>query len=361
MGLSDREAMDRAIDLSWRGWGRVHPNPMVGAVVVRDGRLVGEGWHAEYGERHAEVMALDAAGSEAKGATLVVTLEPCRHQGKQPPCVDAVLEAGIRQVVIGARDPHPDAGGGGDVLRRAGIDVHFTDDPTVLGQNAMFHHTALVGDRPYVAVKLATSVDGRVADREGNSRWISGTTARGYVHWLRAGFEGIAVGGRTARLDDPLLTVRGPVVPRVPPRRIVFTRSGDVTGADRLLSTSDEVPVTILLTGDAANPVDPDKPGVGVLRASSLLDGLRVLRQSGTSTLLVEGGGELVSALFDAGLVDRFYWVQSPLWLGPKARPAFGQMSSPLLDEAERWTVVERRALGVDTLIVMDRQCSPVS
>ncbi len=359
MGLSDREAMEHALDLSWRGWGRVHPNPLVGAVVVRDGRLIGEGWHAQYGERHAEVMALTAAGSEAKGATLVVTLEPCRHHGKQPPCVQAILEAGIRRVVIGARDPHPEAGGGGGVLRQAGLDVTFADDPAILSQNAMFHHVALTPDRPYVAVKLATSIDGRVADRKGHSRWISGTEARAYVHWLRAGFEGIAIGGHTARLDDPMLTVRGTVVPRVVPRRIVFTRSGEVGGAARLLATAAEVPVTIVMLGDGMMAANLDRSGVTVVRASSLLDGLRALRRSGTDSLLVEGGGELASALFAAGVVDRFYWVQSPLWLGPEARPAFGQLPSPLLQDAERWKVVERRALGEDTLVVLDRTCSP--
>ncbi|HEX9166295.1 MAG TPA: bifunctional diaminohydroxyphosphoribosylaminopyrimidine deaminase/5-amino-6-(5-phosphoribosylamino)uracil reductase RibD, partial [Gemmatimonadales bacterium] len=222
--MTEAEAMQRAVDLAWRGWGRVHPNPLVGAVVLQDGSVVGEGWHAEFGAAHAEVTALRTAGPAASGGTMVVTLEPCRHHGQQPPCTEAILAAGIRRVVFGLADPNPGAGGGAALLAQRGLEVAEARHPAVPEQNAAFLHRFGGGSRPFVALKLATSVDGRVADYTGRARWISGPLAREWVHWLRAGFDAIAVGGRTARADDPALTVRGSVAPRVPPRRIVFDR-----------------------------------------------------------------------------------------------------------------------------------------
>src|SRR6266480_5265957 len=188
--VSEPEAMQRALDLAWRGWGRVAPNPLVGAVVLRDGVVVGEGWHAEYGGDHAEVAALKAAGDRARGATVVVTLEPCAHHGKTPPCTDALLAAGVSRVVAAIRDPDPDAGGGLDVLRRAGVDVALGPmQEEAAALNAPFFFSRLHAERPYVALKLATSIDGRIADAAGRSQWVSGAEAREYVHWLRAGFD----------------------------------------------------------------------------------------------------------------------------------------------------------------------------
>jgi diaminohydroxyphosphoribosylaminopyrimidine deaminase/5-amino-6-(5-phosphoribosylamino)uracil reductase len=217
--------MRRALELAWRGWGRVSPNPLVGAVLLgRDG-VVAEGWHAEFGGPHAEVNALRVAGDKAHGATLVVTLEPCAHQGKTPPCTDAIRAAGIRRVVAALRDPDSDAGGGAAILKRAGIETDFgLLAAEAAGQNAAFLSTRLQTDRPFVALKLATSIDGRIADVGGGSQWISGTEAREHVHWLRAGFDAIAVGGTTALTDNPQLTVRGDVTPRRPPVRVVFDR-----------------------------------------------------------------------------------------------------------------------------------------
>ena len=217
--------MIRALDLAWRGWGRVSPNPLVGAVVLRGGEVVGEGWHAEFGGPHAEVVALGAAGTHAAGATLVVTLEPCAHQGKTPPCVDAILAAGIARVVIAIRDPDPTARGGAEQLRGRGVDVAIgLCAEAAAAQNAPFLFARARPQRPFVALKLATSIDGRIADAEGRSRWVSGPEAREHVHWLRAGFDAIAVGGTTALRDNPQLTVRGSVVPRRPPVRVVFDR-----------------------------------------------------------------------------------------------------------------------------------------
>ena len=192
--MTEAEAMERALTLAWRGWGRVHPNPMVGAVVLRGDAVVGEGWHADFGGPHAEVAALDAAGDAARGATLVVTLEPCRHHGKQPPCTDAIVRAGIRRVVAAISDPDPTAAGGAAALRRAGVEVALGPGAVVAcRQNAAFRHRFTGSRRPWVALKLATSIDGGIADAAGRSRWVSGAEAREYAHWLRAGLQPVPV------------------------------------------------------------------------------------------------------------------------------------------------------------------------
>lgn len=330
--------MARALDLAWRGWGRVQPNPLVGAVVLEaDGAsAIAEGWHAEYGDRHAETTALESAGNRAQGSTLVVSLEPCAHTGKQPPCTDAIIRAGVRRVVAALADPNPIAQGGAEILRQAGIDVELgllADEAAA--QNAAFLHNVRDRARPFIALKLATTLDGRIADRAGRSQWISGAEARDYVHWLRAGFDAIAVGGRTARLDDPALTPRGTVQPRTPPTRVIFDRRDDLPSSLTVIRTAADVPTLI---------VKVDLP-----------EAVRALRADGIGTMLVEGGGRLAGALLAANLVDRFYWVQSPLWLGDDAVPAISGLPGTLLGDAARWHVTDRKALGADTLLVVDR------
>lgn len=350
--------MGRALDLAWRGWGRVQPNPLVGAVVLAGGEPVGEGWHPEYGKRHAEAVALAAAGERARGATLVVTLEPCAHQGQQPPCTDLILQSGVRRVVAAMRDPNPLAAGGGERLRAAGVDVEIGPlSDLARAQNAVFLHGIRDQRRPFVALKLATTLDGRIADVQGRSRWISGEASGGYVQWLRAGFDAIAVGGRTARVDDPALTVRGEVSPRVMPQRVVFDRMADLGPHLILVRTAGETPTRAVVAtdADAGRVKRLEASGVSVLRSGSLEDALHSLRESGIASLLVEGGGELAGALLKAGLVDRYYWIQAPLWLGEGALPAVSGLPGRPLEQAERWRVVERRALGEDTLLVLDR------
>ncbi|HVD32228.1 MAG TPA: bifunctional diaminohydroxyphosphoribosylaminopyrimidine deaminase/5-amino-6-(5-phosphoribosylamino)uracil reductase RibD, partial [Gemmatimonadales bacterium] len=356
--VNEQEAMAHALDLAWRGWGRVQPNPLVGAVILQDGELVGQGWHPEYGDRHAEAVALADAGDRARGATMVVTLEPCSHQGKQPPCTEAIIHAGIGRVVAALRDPNPVAAGGGEQLRTAGIEVELgASEDAAAAQNAIFLHTVRNPSRPYVALKLATTLNGRIADRFGRSRWISGEQARDYVQWLRAGFDAIGVGGRTARVDDPSLTVRGAVRPRILPRRVVFDSAADLGPQLTLVRTATETP-TIAVVASGADPTRVRRlegAGVTVLTAANLNEALASLRQLGIESLLVEGGGQLAGALLAAGLVDRYYWLQAPLWLGEDAVPAITGLPSRELGQAERWRVIERRPLGEDTLLVLDR------
>ncbi|HEU5304020.1 MAG TPA: bifunctional diaminohydroxyphosphoribosylaminopyrimidine deaminase/5-amino-6-(5-phosphoribosylamino)uracil reductase RibD [Gemmatimonadales bacterium] len=351
--------MARALDLAWRGWGRVQPNPLVGAVVLAGGEPVGEGWHPEYGDRHAEALALAAAGERARGATLVVTLEPCTHHGKQPPCTDMIVRCGVRRVVAALADPDPVAAGGVDRLRAAGIEVEVGPmGEAARAQNAVFLHRVHDQTRPFIALKLATTVDNRIADTEGRSRWISGAPAREYVQWLRAGFDAIAVGGRTARVDDPSLTVRGEVRPRIAPHRVVFDRVADLGPHLTLVRTAREVPTLAVISPQAeeARTRRLESLGVTVVRAGNLEDALLGLRERHIASMLVEGGGELAGALLKAGLVDRYYWIQAPLWLGEGGVPATAGLPGRPLGQSERWQVVERRALGDDTLLVLDRR-----
>jgi diaminohydroxyphosphoribosylaminopyrimidine deaminase / 5-amino-6-(5-phosphoribosylamino)uracil reductase len=355
--MTELEAMQRALQLAWKGWGRVHPNPLVGAVVMKDGALVAEGFHGEFGGEHAEAAALRHVGGQARGATLIVSLEPCSHQGKQPPCTEAIIRSGITRVVTAAPDPNPLASGGGDRLRQAGIAVEIgllRDEAE--WQNAAFLHQFKGLRRPFIALKLATSVDARIADRAGSSRWISGPEAREFVHWLRAGFDAIGVGGRTARVDDAWLTVRGDVTPRVTPRRVVFNRGGELNLSGRLLTTPKDGPVIVAQLGPPLGAVDlSGHENVTVARGNDPEALMEALWKSGITSMLVEGGGEMAGMLLAAGLVDRFYWVQSPLFLGDRGIPAFQGLPAPLLGSVERWRVVERRPLGQDTLLVIDR------
>lgn len=329
--------MAHALDLALRGWGRVSPNPLVGAVILQGEDVVGEGWHGEFGGPHAERMALEQAGERARGATVVVTLEPCAHQGKQPPCVDALIAAGVKRVVIAVADPNPVAQGGAEQLRAAGIEVESgVMEMEARRLNASFFHAIADQERPWVALKLATSKEGWIAPADRSRRQLSGTEAQEWVHWLRAGFDAIGVGGATAIADDPQLTVRGPLQPRVPPVRLV-------------LSGEAQIPPTLKLLTDGGPPSF-------VVHIHDLTTVLRELRQTGNiGSLLVEGGSKLAAALVTAGVVDRFYWVQTPVELGAEGIPAFAGLPGAPETLPGRWVRTERKSLGQDTLQVIER------
>ncbi|PYP38548.1 MAG: bifunctional diaminohydroxyphosphoribosylaminopyrimidine deaminase/5-amino-6-(5-phosphoribosylamino)uracil reductase RibD [Gemmatimonadetes bacterium] len=297
---AEQMAMERALDLARRGWGRVAPNPLVGAVVLAGDAVVAAGYHAEFGGPHAEVVALRAAGERARGATLVVNLEPCAHHGKTPPCTEAIIAAGVTRVVAAISDPDPDARGGAAALRAHGVTVSLgLLREAAAALNAPFLFAREQAERPFVALKLATSIDGRIADAAGSSQWVSGEAARDYVHWLRAGFDAIAVGGTTALHDNPQLTVRGPITPRRPPVRVVFDRRAMLNLGVQLVSTAREVPTWVMSSLDAppSSVTQLERSGVRVFRPTTLRDGLRMVREAGIQSLLCEGGGALGARL----------------------------------------------------------------
>lgn len=328
----DSVQMRRALALAERGWGHTAPNPMVGAVVVRDGEIVGEGWHERYGEPHAEVMALRAAGDRARGATMYVTLEPCTHLGKTPACTTALLTAGLRRVVIAAHDPNPTAAGGAAVLRDAGLEVvDGVALPRALELNAPFFHS-FVSDRPWVTLKLAVSIDGAIADAQRSAGWLSNEKSRAAVQRLRANVDAIAVGAETFLIDSPRLTVRGDIVPRVPPLRVVFDRSA-------------RVPPTRTTVQDGQSELV-------ICREPDLGAALRALHSRGVRSILVEGGAGIASALLDANLVDRLVIFQAPIVLGGGALHAFAGATPRLVSDAPRFTVLRREALDDDLMTI---------
>lgn len=358
----DGEWMRRALALAPRGWGRTAPNPMVGCVVVKDGELVGEGWHTEYGRPHAEVEALARAGEQARGATAYVTLEPCAHFGKTPPCTQALQAAGVRRVVFAAADPNPKAAGGAEVLRQSGIQAVGPIDERAMRDvdPVFFHaHSPEAARRPFVALKLALSLDARIADREGRSVWITGDEARAEVHRLRAGFGAVAVGIGTALADDPQLTVRGEIVPREPPVRVVFDGAIRLPIDSKLVRTARETPVIVV--GDERARTDAmralEAAGVDVrLESRPLERTLESLREAGLRSMFVEGGAEIAAALLRAGAVDRMYLFYAPVLLGPDGLSPFAFIDSPPIDAAPRWRRVDTQTFGADTLVTLARE-----
>ena len=317
--------MRRALKLAERGWGRVSPNPMVGAVVLRDDASVGEGWHEGPGTPHAEVMALAEAGDQARGATVVCTLEPCDHTGRTGPCTQALIASGVACVVIGAGDPNPIVHGAGVTrLRDAGIDVvtGVLDGEAHRLNEAYDRHVAT--GRPFVTMKMASSLDGKTAAIDGSSRWITGEAARADVQRLRAGADAIVVGAGTAQEDDPSLTVRDPRWAQArPPLRVVIDTAGRVpaeghlfdAAAPTLVATTDLTPrARVDLWSEAGADVlvlDRDVAG-GVS-----LDGLfAALGKRDVQGVLVEGGATLAWSLVRDGLVDKVVQYLAPLLVG---------------------------------------------
>ncbi|MEO8946143.1 MAG: bifunctional diaminohydroxyphosphoribosylaminopyrimidine deaminase/5-amino-6-(5-phosphoribosylamino)uracil reductase RibD [Gemmatimonadaceae bacterium] len=328
----DEQFMRRALSLAERGWGQTAPNPMVGAVIVRDGEVVGEGWHEKYGEAHAETNAIASAGPAASGATMYVTLEPCIHTGKTPPCSNAVIAAGLSRVVIAARDPGVKSGGGAQVLGDAGISVQVGVLETEARElNAPFFHF-FASDRPWVTLKLALSIDGAIADSEHGRAWLSNELSRAEVHRIRANVDAIAVGATTYATDHPALSVRGPVQPRVAPTKVVFDPDGRLSAG--------------------RTSVLEEFNGVTFVRVADLAASLRALRARGIRSLLVEGGATLASALLDEELVDRLVIFQAPIVLGGGALAAFGATLPRRAANVRRLPVLRRQAFDDDLMTV---------
>jgi len=350
--------MRRALDLASKGLGQTAPNPMVGAVVVRDGVVVGEGFHARYGAAHAEVAALRAAGDKARGATLYVTLEPCRHTGKTPPCTDAIRAAGVARVVAAVADPTAEAGGGAGVLRDAGIVVTMgVLEAEARELNAPFFH-APHGESPWTTLKLAVSLETAIAGRRGSTSHLTGPVARRAVHVLRSGHDAIAVGVGTVLADNPQLTVRDVPLPRVPLTRVIFDRHLRTPPDAHVVRTAGKTPTIIITLTTSSSHARPLRTaGVRLIAAPGLQEGLQALRAEGIRSLLVEGGATIAAAMLTAGLAHRLTIFQAPVMLGPDALHAFEGLSAAGLAELERLPVLERTALGPDlmTTYALDR------
>lgn len=326
---TDARWMRRALELAEHGRRTVSPNPLVGCVLVRDGAAVGEGYHVRAGEAHAEVVALTEAGPEAAGATAYVTLEPCGHTGRTGPCTARLLDAGVTRVVAAVADPS--ASGGAASLRAAGVPVDLgVGGEAARRQNEVFFHT-VAHRRPFVVVKTAVSVDGRMAAADGTSQWLTGEDARVRAHQLRAEVDAVLVGSGTVLADDPQLTVRLPGETCEQPLRVVLDRRGRVPPDARVLD--DAAPSLVLDTDPAETLVR--------------------LWDRGVRSVLVEGGAELLGAFLRAGLVDKFVVHLAPLLLGEGGRPMITADGITTLAEAPRYRLDGVEQAGDDALLTL--------
>jgi diaminohydroxyphosphoribosylaminopyrimidine deaminase/5-amino-6-(5-phosphoribosylamino)uracil reductase len=369
--VTDKDAifMRMALDAARRGL--PSPNPPVGAALLdAKGSLVGVAFHERAGEAHAEVAVLEQAKERASGGTLYVTLEPCNHVGRTPPCTAAIQAAGVRRVVIGCRDPNPHVEGGGvEELVKRGLTVDVgalePECKALIAAWTTFITTGL----PHVSLKLALSLDGRIATRTGASRWVTGPEARAKVQELRAMSDAVAVGIGTALADDPLLTVRDPDYPGRRPRRVVFDSALRLPADGRLARTTADAPVIVVTTPEA----NPDKAaelvelGCEVVRVHATAEGrvdveaaLRHLAQAGVVSLLVEGGAELAGSVLATHLVHRLHAFVAPILLGPRGRPGAVDWAGPdTPHEAPRiveptWECVGNDAYVSGTLVFPD-------
>ncbi len=357
--MKAEDAMRLALRQARRGLGRTWPNPSVGAVVFRGGRVLGSGRTRPPGGAHAEIVALRAAQrrGSVRGASLAVTLEPCCFTGRTGPCTEAILSAGISRVFVGVRDPHPRVRGRGiRILQRAGVRL----ETGVLEDECRELHRGFFSvcqrGRPFVTLKLATSLDARIATQAGESRWITGPAARRYVHGLRARVDGVLVGSGTALADDPELSARreGRVVHR--PARILVDSRLRVPVSARLYQGAPETPTVVLARRGARGTKAREASGARVLpvRAAhagiDLRRGLEALGGLGLTSLLVEGGGKLAAALLRAGIVDELLWIQAPMLVGGDGLPALGPLGLERLSNAIRLSGARRRRLGPDLL-----------
>ena len=354
------DAMRAALALARRGLGTVWPNPAVGCVIVNNGRVVGRGWTQPGGRPHGETEALRRAGEAARGAIAHVSLEPCCHWGKTPPCVDALITAGVRRVVVALEDPDPRVAGEGlHRLRAAGLDVVVGLGAEAAAEvNAGFLSRLRLG-RPLVTFKLATSLDGRIATATGESQWITGPPARERAHALRASHDAIMVGTGTVVADDPQLTCRLPGLGHRSPVRVVIDRHLRIPPASRIIADARRVP-TWVLTLRSADPgrrarflanrvtlIDVDDNGEGQI---DLTAALGALGERGITRLLVEGGARLAAAFFRARLIDRLVWVHAPLVIGGEGIPAIAGFDLPALADAPAFERLSMETIGDDVL-----------
>ncbi|WP_268249763.1 bifunctional diaminohydroxyphosphoribosylaminopyrimidine deaminase/5-amino-6-(5-phosphoribosylamino)uracil reductase RibD [Seohaeicola zhoushanensis] len=358
MSSADERFMALALSLGRRGQGNCWPNPAVGCVIVKDGRIVGRGWTQPGGRPHAETMALAQAGAAARGATAYVTLEPCAHHGQTPPCAEALIEAGVARVVAPLADSDPRVSGQGfAMLEAAGIEV----DTGVLAAEAAADHEGFFlkteQGRPLVTLKLASSFDGRIATATKESQWITGPEARWLVHGQRARHDAVMVGGGTARSDDPSLTVRGLGVEHQPVR-VVVSRRLDLPLIGQLARTAKAVPLWLCHGADA----DSDRMKAWRETGATLLscrveagqvdpkDVLAQLGKAGLTRVFCEGGGALAASLLAEDLVDELVGFTAGVAIGAEGLPAIGALGLERLADAPRFELVEARSVGGDVM-----------
>jgi diaminohydroxyphosphoribosylaminopyrimidine deaminase/5-amino-6-(5-phosphoribosylamino)uracil reductase len=364
---TDQAHLARAIELARRGRGAVRPNPVVGAVIARGEEVLGEGWHNEYGGAHAEVNAIEACGlADLSGATLYVSLEPCCHEGKTPPCTDAILQAGIGRVVVASDDPTEKASGRGlGILRDEGVEIVVADGELATAArllNQAFRKHARTG-RPWVRFKSAMTLDGKVATRTGDSKWISGEASRELAHRWRASVDAVVVGIGTALADDPQLTARPGGMPAETarqPRRVVFDTLARLPLSSQLVGAAPEVPLTVVVSR-AALRADTDAleaAGVQVIVATGENEPARVrsaldqLGADGITSVLLEGGPHLAGAFLDAAEIDEIRLFIAPLVLGgSSARDPLEGGGVEHISEAVSALSFECKRVGEDVLV----------
>ena len=359
----DQEFLRRALEIGRKGWGRVHPNPMVGCVLVRDGVVIGEGCHEVLGGPHAEINALRQAKVGTEGATAYVSLEPCDHFGRTPPCSSALLEAGISTVFFGASDPGIESSGGGDTLRSAGVEVIgpvFSPEQSRRENPAFFHNQE--HGATYVAIKLAQTLDGRIAEAPGHRTPITGPEAGLETHRLRAGFDGVMVGSETVLVDDPLLTVRGEVSCREQPTRVSLDTGARTSPDAKVFQDIDKAPL-VIFSG-------PEAPGSAVTRLEragakvhrvptgpaglSMDSVLEVCWGTGLRSLFCEGGARVAADLIRGAFARRLFLFVAPFVLGERGVPAFADAGTR--ETWEHWEPsAPSRFFGKDILLTFDR------
>lgn len=366
MAAGDEAHLRRALVLAERGRLTVRPNPMVGCVLVAGEVVVGEGWHERAGGPHAEIVALHAAREKARGATAYITLEPCAHHGRTGPCADALIHAGVARVVYALDDPSRKARGGAERLRAAGVEVSgglLADEAR--RQNEAFVHVHRTG-RPFLTLKLAQTLDGRVAARDGSSRWITSPQSRSAVHELRARMDAVMVGSGTVLADDPALTVRNVPAPPVQPRPVVLDARGRIP-ADAKAARPGGIAVTTRRSEPKWRRALSAR-GVEVLVVSHAPDGgvdleaaLRACAERGVQAVLAEGGPTVAGALVRASLVDRLVLHVAPTLMGGDGLSSLAGAGAPSLAERWPWTLECVDRLGPDLVIVASPQPVPAS
>ena len=359
--------MHLALALGARGLGRTWPNPAVGCVIVRGGRIVGRGWTQSGGRPHAEGVALQQAGAAARGATVYVGLEPCAHHGQTPPCAEALIAAGVARVVTALQDPDPRVSGRGHaMLREAGIAVTPDVCAGAARRDQRGFLTRVLHGRPMVTLKLASSFDGRIATASGESQWITGPQARRLVHAERARHDAVLVGAGTARADDPMLTVRGLGVAHQPVR-VVAAGGLELSQDGRLAASAAQVPLWLM--HDAALPAARRRPWevLGARCFPVPLSGgqldpaamLTALGAAGLTRVFCEGGGALAASLLQADLVDELVGFTAGVALGAQGRASIGPLDHDALADAPRFDLVESQPVGGDVLHRWRRRRAP--